>query len=547
MFWISSYKKHPWLFFCLIPIIFLGFVLYKNLINIPSGDDVYVMDMFNQLALADTLWEKSGIFFAQHNEHRLVLTRLLAWLQYSSVGYIDLRWWIILGNMSLGVMVIFYYQHIGDHPSWIIPVAFVLICPASNTLIAMQNSNLFSALFAVATLHFSLKKLPHHFILALACSAFSIFSNSGGFALLPVVSIIYFFHKRYRLLSIWGFWGLFLVGGYYWHYEKIYRHPTSQHLFEQVPKALEFFLAFIGSIGFNPVLAQVAGVLFLGVCCWAVYQKYYLQNPFVFVCMMYCLLMACMTTFKRYEYGLNTALSERYAIYSMLLTASIIIMISHFLKQILRLQKIAFFTLTLLTILINLKYVTLHLRNPEGRKGLLMSKIENYQLNHSGFNCWEINSLDKLSKNGLYSYQLPAPLHPKTYYDSLNRAAITHITIQVDTVYQNKTDFHLTGIITNPPTDIVKISQVPHRLMVIHNLAIPFDCSRNELTEPQNDNTLILDMELENDHHKKQLPNFCFTLPKKHFKKGRYGIYFLFMNDDPVNHQPIKSNIEFEL
>ena len=204
--------KKPWLLVCIIPIFLLAFVLYKNVINIPVGDDIYVMEMFNLLQESDSWWEKLGILFSQHNEHRLVVTRLLALLQYGISGFIDLRWWIILGNLSLVFIVILYYQNIGEQKWWILPIAFVIISACSNTLIAMQNSNLFSALFAVATLHFSLKEsyFKNNFLTFL-CSGLSIFSNSGGFALLAVISAVFFFQKRYRLLVVWLIWAFLLI------------------------------------------------------------------------------------------------------------------------------------------------------------------------------------------------------------------------------------------------------------------------------------------------------------------------------------------------
>ena len=544
---MSIFKK-PWFLICLVPVFLLAYVLYRNIINIPVGDDIYVMEMFNQLKETNTWWEKLSILFSQHNEHRLVVTRILALIQYGISGTIDLRWWIIFGNLSLIFIVILYNQHIGAQKWWILPISFVIISACSNTLIAMQNSNLFSALFAVATIHFSLKKSSFkNSFLTFLCSGLSIFSNSGGFALLAVISAVFFFHKRYRLLSVWLIWAILLIVGYYWKYEPIYRHPTSELLFEQLPKAAQFFFAFLGSIAFNPKLTQLTGVVFLGVSLFAFYKKYYLQNPFVFLCILYSVMMAAMTTFKRYEYGMNTALSERYSIYSMLLTAGILILTRDLFSRPVLIKKILFPALLLLSVLINLKYFTFHLRHPDDRKEGLMSKMENYHLNNSGFNCLEVNTLNKLAKNGFYNYQLDMPLHNKTFYDSLNRPPLKYLKLHIDTIYQTHENLHITGTIANPPVDVQKIGQVHHRLWAIHNNAVPFDCTHNEITEPKNDKTLILDMELENEHHKVSLPNFSITVPKKHFLKGQYAIYLLLVNDNPVNYPPVKSNIVFHL
>jgi hypothetical protein len=313
------------------------------------------------------------------------------------------------------------------------------------------------------------------------------------------------------------------------------------------PKRLNFSLLFWEALRLIQNLTQLTGVVFLGVSLFAFYKKYYLQNPFVFLCILYSVMMAAMTTFKRYEYGMNTALSERYSIYSMLLTAGILILTRDLFSRPVLIKKILFPALLLLSVLINLKYFTFHLRHPDDRKEGLMSKMENYHLNNSGFNCLEVNTLNKLAKNGFYNYQLDMPLHNKTFYDSLNRPPLKYLKLHIDTIYQTHENLHITGTIANPPVDVQKIGQVHHRLWAIHNNAVPFDCTHNEITEPKNDKTLILDMELENEHHKVSLPNFSITVPKKHFLKGQYAIYLLLVNDNPVNYPPVKSNIVFHL
>lgn len=539
--------KKPWLLICLIPVFLLAYVLYKNIINIPTGDDIYVMEMFNQLKEATSWWEKSSILFSQHNEHRIALTRLVALLQYSISGYIDLRWWIIAGNVSLVFVVFLFYKNVEKTPWLLIPTAFILFCPASNTYFAMQNANLFSVVFSLASLHFALSERSKSFpFFTFLFALLSIFSNGGGFVGLILIGGVFFFQKRYQLVGIWAIWAIFLFVGYFWHYEKTYRHPSVNLLFEQLPNAIRFLLTFLGSITFFPALAQFTGALFLGLSLYAFYKRYYLQNPFIFLCLVYGLSMSGLTSLTRYESDINYALSERYVIYSMLLAACSVIVIYELLKSNPRSRKYVFGVMVLLSIILNLKYFMLHINHSNDRKEDLMSKMENYHLNNSGFNCFEVNTLNKLAKNGFYYYRLDKSLHSKAYYDTLNRPILTHLTLHIDTAYQTKDNLHITGTITNPSVDIEKIEET-YRLWAIHNNAAPFDCTHNEITEPKNDKTLFLSMEVENKHHKVSLPTFAITVPKKHFLKGEYAIYLLFMNDNSVNHSPIKSNIVFHL
>lgn len=537
--------KKPWLVFCIIPVAMLAFVLYINLLNIPFGDDIYVMDMFNRLRDAKSGWEKIGVLFEQHNEHRIAVCRSLALLLYSITGSVDLRMWSILGNLSLLFMVGLFYRHIGEQKWWIVPVAFIIICTASNTLISMQNSNLFSVIFGLATLHFVLKKSPVDVSFTFLCTLLSIFSNSGGMALFPLVGAVLFFQKRYRLLAVWLlFSGVFIVG-YYWNYEPLYRHPSSEFLFKQLPRATIFFIAFAGSIGFKIL---PTGLLFILLAAAAVYQKYYRRNPFVFLVVIYCLMMAAMTTLKRYEYGIDSAITERYRIYSMVFAACSLILIRDFLLEYSpTIQKRAFLLCLLFAIATNLKFFIPMVQGAEARKALLLSKIENYYLNNSGYNCFEVNILNGITAHNVYHYTFPKPLHDKTFYDSLNQFAVKSIKLHIDRAYQTNEQLVIEGRFINPVYEIKYLKKIVHQFIILHPANVPFTCSHNELTHPKNDQSVIVNIDLDNERNRIDLPYFCIKLPKKYFLKKKYTLSFLFMTDISVNHPPLPSNVSFQL
>ena len=541
--------KKNWFFLILIPVFSLSYVIYRHLINLPVGDDLYVMDLFNQLREATNLRDKIAAFFYQHNEHRIVVTRLLAWLQFQISGHIDLRWWLILGNMSLLGMVYLFYINFVDFPRWwILPIAFVFIAPISNTLLPMQNSNLFSAFFGLCTLHFSVKNTSvRSFVVTLIFSCLSIFSNSGGFALLPILSCVYFLQKRYSFLGLWLGWSLLLMGCYYWQYEPIYRHPTSRLFFEQLPKAITFFLAFLGSVGFNAKVAQLGGLVFLGGIGLASYRKFYRLNPFFFLCMFYSTLMAAMTTYKRYEYGITTATSERYSIYSVILTASLFIFVLYTGQSFPRIKRLLFPLIFALSIGVHLKYTTFHLRNPNERKNGLITRMENYQLTHLGYNYFEISILDKLRKYGYYDFQITTPIHTKAFYDDFNRPPITTVQLRVNKLYQTANKLHFTGTILGTDKHIAAIHGYASRLLVLQQSDIPLDGKTNVLTNPQNQRSLILNTELENDLANTTLPTVTFTISKKYLTAPSYTFYFLLMNENAPTLAPIKTNVSFRL
>ncbi len=542
------FLKKNWFVFCLIPVGLLAFVLYKYLLNLPTGDDIFLLDIFNQLKEADSFWDKIVVLFSQHNEHRIVITRLIALLQYWISGTVDLRAWIILGNISLVLTIGLFYKHIGNQKWWLVPIAFILLSPASNTLFAMQASNLLSVFFGLATIHFLLKKpsRPDTAYLFLF-SGLSIFSNSGGIAILLIAAAVLFLQKRYRLLVLWTLWCAVVLIGYYWNYEKVYRHPSYELILQQIPQAVEFFLAFLGSIGFRGYAAVPAGFCFLILSLIATYRKYYLQNPFVFLCMVYILMIAGMCTLKRYEYGIDNAIADRFRIYSMVLAASSLLVIRDLLSAHLPLQKSAFWLCVLLSVAVNLEYVMIISRQTEKREEELYEKMENYHLNNSGFNCFEVNILNKLTANQIYSFPLEKRVHDKHFYDSLNTFQVGHIQLRVNRAYQTQQYLIIRGMILNPPSEINYLQLYLHKFIILHPADTPFNCLHSELIRPVNDKSLMLNIELDNNRNQLKFPEFLIKVPKKHFSRRQYALSFLFMTDTSVNHSPLVSNVRFHL
>lgn len=545
---VPNLKRYA-LYVCVIPGLLLTYIIYKYLTNLPTGDDIFTMEMFNQLREADTFPEKVKILFSQHNEHRIFVTRLFALLQYRISGFIDLRWWIIAGNLCFPFVVWIFFQNVKQTPWLLIPIAFILFTPISNTFAAMQNANLFSVLFCIAAFHFSLKS-PYRFsntFYVFALTLLGILSNGGGFVCFGLIGCVFFFQRRYRLLIYWILFGVLIMGGYFWDYQKIYKHPTTEKIFEHLPEAFYFLLAFLGGIALKTWLAKIIGVLFLGLFLGIIHQKYYLRNPFIFLCFTYGIAMGALSSLSRYEHDINVALAERYVIYSMLLAVASIVIIYDFLKNAPSFQTYAFVGLTFLAIAIHLKHITLKLKNADSTQDKLLMAMENYHLNRSGYTCMEVKILDRLAQNGFYSYPIHHPVYPKNYYDSLNRPPIKTIKLRVDKAFTTQKNLHLHLNIFEPSEAAEKFGKIFLKYLVFQNDSLPFDCQKSVFTQPNNDQTLIVDITLENGRRGVSLPQLEIILPKKHFKKGKYDLYFLFFSQEPVNFPPIKTNVSFRL
>ena len=79
----------------------LTYIFLKYAVNIPHWDDHALKAFQVNYNKSSSFVEKIQLIFAQHNEHRIALTRLFSLLIYEIKGTIDYRWLMILGNLSL--------------------------------------------------------------------------------------------------------------------------------------------------------------------------------------------------------------------------------------------------------------------------------------------------------------------------------------------------------------------------------------------------------------------------------------------------------------
>ena len=103
LFW-----KYFWLI-GLIPICFYikNIALYAT--NFPHWDDYAIISFLQKYYNSNGFVEKLQLIFAQHNEHRIAFTRIVALIIYKLKGNLDFVWMIWVGNMALiGILYLFY-------------------------------------------------------------------------------------------------------------------------------------------------------------------------------------------------------------------------------------------------------------------------------------------------------------------------------------------------------------------------------------------------------------------------------------------------------
>lgn len=346
-----------------LPLLFYFIILGHFQYNFPFYDDYNVvlktvLDWQNTTSFL----QKINNLFAQHNEHRLLIVRLLSLLDYwirGQVVFTDLIW---LGNLSLVVVFwvlyrcqmydvrcvkkydISYSIHL---TSGILPPAFYFSLLTISLLLfqfqswdnqfwamaSVQNFGIYA--FVCLTIYYAVQQKPY---LSLFFAAVCIGTSGSGLFIVPVILLLYFIQKQWRNLSISAIILSGLCVFYFYHYQSSAQNGsvTDRLLHGNWLEMAIFLGAFLGNNLYHPALpfvAPVVGWLGTGWVLYLFFKKYYKINPTLFYILVFILLTALAAALLRSSRGIEGAYPSRYRITSSLFLATIFLTMMQVLKS----------------------------------------------------------------------------------------------------------------------------------------------------------------------------------------------------------------------
>ncbi|WP_394994241.1 hypothetical protein [Emticicia sp.] len=328
----------------LTPIVFFGYIFEKYAINIPHWDDFAVRNSLASYLNSNSPTEKIKILFAQHNEHRIFLTRLAALLIYEVKGTLNLKWLMYMGNFSLiGILVLFF--KISKKYSFILlslaPISFLIFNVGlyENTFWGMASIQNFGVIFlAFLTFYwlvFSVEKQKiKYFYFSLFSCFLGIFTSYNGIVI-PIIGLfILLFQQRKQVVFIWvGSCFVFLTSYFY----SFLQNPekASKTDFSHPQLLLKGLFATIGNgIDLSFILSDkhidlsmaigVFLVVFIAIFTYIViFKKYNLANKtndlFLLACLGFLAITCVGIVLARISFGFGTLLTSKYKIYSILI------------------------------------------------------------------------------------------------------------------------------------------------------------------------------------------------------------------------------------
>ncbi|WP_025761258.1 hypothetical protein [Dyadobacter tibetensis] len=327
--------------FLLIPvaIFFIAWDFYA--INIPKWDDhslkAFIVDMSN----ANSWTAQFAALSKQHNEHRIALTRLIAWLDFKWTGALNYRHLMMAGNLLLLAALPLFHSllHQNKKPLFaLVPIPFLWLTLAfwENMYWGMAAIQNFGVVTLVLwTIYLCIHPSNTLFVISLLLACLTVVTSGNGLFVLPIGAVLLFIGRKPQRLGLWVLVSAGALYGYFNWYQGNVSNPESRASFFQLLKG---YMAFLGSFAESvPVpnsfqICIIAGtLLFLVSVSIGINALYRLSSQkkvqesekitdlFTIGALMFILGTALIVVYSRAGFGLEGLITSRYKIYSVLL------------------------------------------------------------------------------------------------------------------------------------------------------------------------------------------------------------------------------------
>lgn len=319
VFWIKLIV----IIICLFATLLYLYFVYMNTPNVPRWDDFEAVLQFIQNVKHDkNITEVLFDFWSQHNEHRILIPRLIFFLYFEISGTVDFQKIAFVGNLGwvMSLILLSVYQVKVLKLNWFCCIVTTLIflsyCHYEIMNWAMASVQQYFQILFVIILLLVVSQYPRSIVGAMLLGICSVSCGGGGLAVLPLVFLIFLLKKNINYALVWGAFSIFLLIIYFYGYAKPAHHPSVLGALENPINLVKFVFCFLGSSMPSVLSAMCLGiVLFIGI---VININYIYKNVFLFLLTMFIFATALMVSLTRSGFGVDYAISSRYSIYSLL-------------------------------------------------------------------------------------------------------------------------------------------------------------------------------------------------------------------------------------
>lgn len=333
----------------LIPVIWQAAMIHLYARNVPLGDDYDLV--YNFLTrVRHHHHQLLQNLIAQHNEHRILVPRLIIYIIHKIQGAPNLITLIIIGNMFLiGILTIIILNLKQTDIPWYfgIPAAYMVFSPMHATQMiwvtgALQNFGV--VFFAAAGFYLYASNRPNKRCRGLLFGCMAAFTSLNGL-LVPLLmlfrSLIASPVSQHplsgtapspqnpdtddpppaKLLWILVSAGVSIacLGTYFFNYTHPSHHPPLNWSLHHIPETFCHFLILLGGMLLQPLASWIFGCIMVLIVCVLLFRRAWQIAPFEFDMLLFLIGSAAMISLGRTRFGMGQALCNRYAILYLLI------------------------------------------------------------------------------------------------------------------------------------------------------------------------------------------------------------------------------------
>jgi hypothetical protein len=189
----------------------LLYFVAKYASNVPYYDDfLWGFQFINQISDQNLgFTKKVSILFSRHNEHRIVWSHLVFWLNYALTGQLHFQWLIWVGNVALFALPVLFWKALPSQKNvpkvaWLAILALLLWQPQAyhNIFTTYGLANHYALLFTLASVY-TLVFLPSFFVLSLILAVLASLCTGGGLVAWPLGISILLWQGKPKLMLGW--------------------------------------------------------------------------------------------------------------------------------------------------------------------------------------------------------------------------------------------------------------------------------------------------------------------------------------------------------
>lgn len=325
-----------------IVILLFGGIFFQFAINIPKWDDFAFIKFIADFNETDSFLSKFESLFKQHNEHRVVTTRMVALLDYYLFGKLNFVHLMVVGNLGLLlILFIFYKQARKIEILFPLSVLWLNASFYENSFWGMASFQNFWVVFFVVWCIYLIAQNKFSFGFQwFVIPLLAIFTSGNGLVIIPLIACFYLFEKKIHQLILWIGYSILVLFIYFIPYQKPPDAISEGFYLISFIKGVCLFLgsAFDGVFWGGNMLQMVTWIGFLLSGFSIFLSIYFLTKPikkpnhwFFILISGFVISTALIVAFNRVgQSHANALLVSRYKIYSVLLCSNIIIILYHF-------------------------------------------------------------------------------------------------------------------------------------------------------------------------------------------------------------------------